>query len=205
MKRALIFVILSVGFASVAEAQTCTGSPEQIVSCEREKAGGAVGLANPANIVTFLKATASSLNTAGIPGGPFGILLKPGGHNCNGYSCDVLCAGNGPGQRQWDVLGDAGGQSIPTWSPIENPAVRVCEPVSVAPTPTPVPQPQPPAVDLSPILARLDALEKEHAVLKAEDARLREIIAAIPPVVFPVYKGSIFGIGIVSRPCPSCK
>ena len=34
---------------------------------------------------------------------------KSGGSSCNGFSCDIICSGNGNSQRQWDVLGDAEG------------------------------------------------------------------------------------------------
>ena len=51
-------------------------------------------------VVDFLAQSAKDLTAAGINGAPFGILVKPGGYNCNGYSCDILCAGNGSSQRQ---------------------------------------------------------------------------------------------------------
>ncbi len=78
----------------------------------------------------FLKATVRSLNRNGISGAPFGILRKSGGHNCGGYSCDVICSGNGNGQRQWDVLGDIEGDQVPGWrGPNRVPDIRVdtCE------------------------------------------------------------------------------
>ncbi len=66
----------------------------------------------------FVKAVAQSLNRNGIGGGPFGILRKGAGTSCNGYSCDVVCSGNGGGQRQWDVLGDIDGAQNPGFGEI---------------------------------------------------------------------------------------
>jgi hypothetical protein len=206
--KTLLIVLALVLAPSVASAQTCgpdASAEEKTVCAEREKAGGAVGLSQPAGIVSFLKSLAASLNANGISGGPFGILVKDGGHNCNGYSCDIICSGNGSSQRQWDVLVDAGGQSLPVWQSLSQIAVRPCEIVASAP-PSPAPVPQPPTVDLGPVLSRLSALENEIVVLKADARDIRAIIAALPPPQpFPVYKGSLFGIAVISRPCPTCK
>jgi hypothetical protein len=81
-------------------------------------------------MLEFAKATVRSLNRNGISGAPFGILRKNGGTNCGGYSCDVICAGNGNGQRQWDILGDIEGDQWPAWGgPNTLPHIRVdlCE------------------------------------------------------------------------------
>jgi hypothetical protein len=72
-------------------------------------------------------AVAKELNRAGVEGGPFGILHKHVGNNCLGYSCDILCSGQGSGQRQYDYLIS---DSIPTWgSPKSGSQIRVdvCE------------------------------------------------------------------------------
>ena len=101
-----------------------SGSPQAIVECERAK----YGLMSSSQLLTFLRAVSRALNANGIGGGPFGILRKTGGHNCGGYSCDIVCAGQGGGQRQYDVLGDVDGAQTPGWSgPIPNIRVDVCE------------------------------------------------------------------------------
>ncbi len=102
------------------------GTPEAIVSCERAKYGH---MSHP-QMYQFMRATAQSLNRNSIGGGPFGILRKQAGTNCNGYSCDVICAGQGNSQRQWDVLGDIDGAQSPGWAgPHTVPGIRVdiCE------------------------------------------------------------------------------
>jgi hypothetical protein len=102
-----------------------SSNPTAIVECERAK----YGHMNSGQIVAFMKAVADALNRNGIPGGRFGLLLKPSGNNCEGYSCDIICSGQGGGQRQWDILTDVEGAQGPMWSelPSSHVAVRVCE------------------------------------------------------------------------------
>ena len=103
-----------------------SGDPENIVECERRK----FGRMSSSQIVTFLRQVARSLNANGISGRPFGILRKGGGHNCNGYSCDIVCSGQGSSQSQWDVLADAEGSQTPAWNGpkrVPNIRVDVCE------------------------------------------------------------------------------
>jgi len=100
--------------------------PFKIVECERAK----YGHMSHGQMLEFAKATVRSLNRNGISGAPFGILRKSGGTNCGGYSCDVICSGNGNGQRQWDILGDIEGDQWPAWAgPNTLPHIRVdaCE------------------------------------------------------------------------------
>lgn len=104
-----------------------SGSPEAIVGCERAKFPGFM---SRSQMASMMRAVARSLNANGISGGPFGILRKAGGSQCDGYSCDVICAGQGSGQRQWDVLGDIDGAQAPGWAgPHTVPHIRidVCE------------------------------------------------------------------------------
>jgi len=103
-----------------------SSNPDTIVKCERAK----YGQMSSSQLVAFLRASAQSLNRNGIGGGPWGILRKAGGHQCNGYSCDILCSGQGTGQRQVDVLGDADGAQIAGWGATHTyPHIRVdvCE------------------------------------------------------------------------------
>jgi hydrogenase expression/formation protein HypD len=67
---------------------------------------------------------ASDLNKLG--GGPYGILRKTAGASCNGFSCDIICSGNGNSQKQWDVLGDSDGAQTPAWNgPHTAPGIRI--------------------------------------------------------------------------------
>ena len=103
-----------------------SSNPQKIIECERAK----FGHMSSSQTVSFLQSSARSLTANGIGGGPFGLLRKAGGSSCNGYSCDIICAGQGNGQRQWDVLGDAEGAQTPSWngpSTVPNIRVDVCE------------------------------------------------------------------------------
>jgi hypothetical protein len=101
-------------------------NPQSIVECERAK----YGHMSHGQMLEFAKATVRSLNRNGISGAPFGILRKGGGTNCGGYSCDVICSGQGSGQRQWDILGDIDGSQWPGWggpNTVPNIRVDICE------------------------------------------------------------------------------
>ncbi|MDQ3068123.1 MAG: hypothetical protein M3R55_00150 [Acidobacteriota bacterium] len=100
-------------------------SGDAIMTCNRNRY---TGFMQPTQVVAFLSQSAKDLNAAGISGAPFGILVKPGGYNCNGYSCDILCSGNGSGQRQWDVLSDSDGAQRPVFVPVsaDHVLVRTC-------------------------------------------------------------------------------
>ena len=89
-----------------------SSSAQAIVECERAK----YGHMSAGQTLDFLRATARSLNANGISGRPFGILRKGNGSSCNGYSCDIVCSGQGGGQQQWDVLSDAEGAQSPAWN-----------------------------------------------------------------------------------------
>jgi hypothetical protein len=108
--------------------EACAGtSPHAIVSCQRGKFPGHM---DDGELVDFLRAIASNLNRNGVGGGPYGILWKRGGNNCHGYSCDIICAGHGGGQRQYDVLLDIEGPQHPVWDgPHDGDDIRVdvCE------------------------------------------------------------------------------
>jgi hypothetical protein len=78
-------------------------TPLAILQCHRSRYPETM---SPSQAVAFLKASARDFNRAGVSGGPFGVLVKDSGNNCLGYSCDIICAGQGNDQRQYDVLVD---------------------------------------------------------------------------------------------------
>lgn len=103
-----------------------SSNPDTIIKCERSK----YGFMSPSQTVDFLRASARSLNRNGISGAPFGILRKAGGSNCNGFSCDIICTGQGTSQVQYDVLADAEGAQVAGWGPghtVPNIRIDVCE------------------------------------------------------------------------------
>jgi hypothetical protein len=108
---------------------SCSSSttPLNIIECRRSRFPSHM---SSAQLVAFLRASAADLNRAGVAGGPFGVLQKKSGTNCNGYSCDILCAGHGVAQRQYDVLNDSDRAQTPSWNgPHTLPGIRidVCE------------------------------------------------------------------------------
>lgn len=100
-----------------------------IVACHRARYYGRVSLPRVADLLGDI---ARDLTAAKIDGGPFGRLVKTSGTTCGGYSCDVVCAGQGAAQRQWDTLSNADGvpgkpQAGPTWDELDRKVVRLCE------------------------------------------------------------------------------
>lgn len=77
----------------------------------------------------FLAQIARDLNAAGMEHAPYGRLRKDTGNHCQGYSCDIICSGQGSAQRQWDVLIDENEAQIPVWNRVGNAISRACEPV----------------------------------------------------------------------------
>jgi hypothetical protein len=102
-------------------------SGQAIMECNRARFPGWM---DAAQTLAYLTQGAKDLNAAGIPGAPFGLLVKDGGTNCHGYSCDILCNGNGSSQRQWDVLIDIEVAQAPSFDelPSNHITVRPCVP-----------------------------------------------------------------------------
>ena len=111
-------------------------------------------------------------------GPPYGRLRKASGRNCAGFSCDVICAGQGQAQQQWDVFSSSGnGMAGPMWEgPMTVPNIRVDEcvvPSTTWPTPPPTDPPTPdpptvPACDLSTIDAKLAQCLAEIGAVRAD-------------------------------------
>jgi hypothetical protein len=97
-----------------APGQSCSSQtqPINVVSCRRAQYGARM---SPDQVVQFEKSVASDLNKSSIGGGPYGLLRKSSGQSCGGYACDIICAGQGSSQRQWDILGDSDGAQTPAW------------------------------------------------------------------------------------------
>jgi hypothetical protein len=110
------------GSSSCTSPKTAIG----ILECQRKK----YSHMNADQTVAFLRASAKDINALATYGAPWGVLVKTSGANCSGYSCDILCLGNGPAQIQRDVLIDAEGSQEPVWGdPMSGGsiAVRPCE------------------------------------------------------------------------------
>jgi len=101
----------------------CSPTPTEplpILKCNRSKYPDNW---SKSDMLSFLKRSARDFNSRGVSGGPFGILRKTSGNQCGGYSCDILCVGQGKSQKQYDVLID---EDRPTWgSPKVYPNIRI--------------------------------------------------------------------------------
>jgi hypothetical protein len=99
------------------------GSALGIVQCRRSQYGTPM---SSSQLVSLLRGVATDLNAARIAPGSFGLLRKTGGFNCQGFSCDIICSGQGDGQQQFDVLSDSDFTAGATWSgPHTMPHIRV--------------------------------------------------------------------------------
>lgn len=178
MRLWLLPVILFGSVAVIAQSDPCASvsAPLAIIQCYRAPLPDHI---DKAQVPAFLRAAAAQMNRAQVPGGPYGILRKATGNNCDGYSCDILCAGQGEAQRQHDVLID---ERVPTWgAPMTVPGIRidVCEIPPNAPSPPPPPLPSPPPPPAGP---SLEDIHRQIAELQASIARLEALITAERPI-----------------------
>jgi hypothetical protein len=88
-----------------------------------------------------------------------GLLDKPSGSNCQGFSTDIVAY---PGGRIFDILIDGGGANGPAWNasdPVDPSRYRPAFDPGDAPGPGPVPVPTPapvPTLDLTGVYQRID-------------------------------------------------
>ena len=97
------------------------GNPLAIIQCRHAQHGGM----DHDEAVEFMREVAYDFNRARIGGhDEWGILVKTVGNNCHGYSCDIICEGNGNDQNQYDILID---EAIPNWAEVSEVTERQCE------------------------------------------------------------------------------
>ena len=100
-----------------------TGTPIGIVACRFEQHGNSP--LDSEETIQFMREVAYDLNQLNISDkGGFGLAVKTVGNNCFGYSCDIICEGQGSQQNQYDILID---EQIPNWGEVEEVTERVCE------------------------------------------------------------------------------
>lgn len=121
----------STGAFKTADRFTCASlgpNPLAIIQCHRNRFPAGPLEGNHTALYTLIRDVAWDFNRAGVPGGPWGILQKNFGNNCHGYSCDIICRGQGSAQEQFDILLD---ENEPVWSghnlPKATSRVDVCE------------------------------------------------------------------------------
>jgi hypothetical protein len=100
------------------------GEPLAIVACRFDQHHGGSGM-DAEELIEFMREVAYDLNRANLSDkGGFGLAVKTIGNNCLGYSCDIICEGQGNDQNQYDILID---EAIPNWAEVEEVTVRQCE------------------------------------------------------------------------------
>lgn len=82
--------------------------PEYVAAVKAQCEAAGIDLTGPCGAFQITKRVAWGLRGAGI-----GLVSKPGGNNCDGYSVDFLCWQNGDGV---DILFDAGNANAPQWA-----------------------------------------------------------------------------------------
>ena len=118
-----------------------------------------VPISGPCGAFQITKRVAWQLRGTGI-----GLLDKPTGNGCEGYSVDFLTYPDGSGL---DILGDSGGANVPGWELLEPPGAltgRWRAPFDPGDVPIPgpiVPTPGTPPLDLTPITASLARIEAQ--------------------------------------------
>jgi hypothetical protein len=130
-----------------------------------------------------------------------GVLDKPVGNNCNGFSVDAICY---PSGALIDCLADAGGANDPQWldagavDPARYHEVTTDPDATLPPPPDPTPTPTPPApCDLTPVIEQLDRV---IAMLNETNAALAVLLTRPVPTPPPAYVTSVGGAKFTSRP-----
>lgn len=135
----------------------------------------------------------------------YGLLDKPSGNNCRGYATDIVVDALG---NYYDCLADGGGANTPQWpdTPEVGDVTRWRPALDPADAPLPVPVPVPPSDDR--VLLKLEEvgqkLVAQGMLIDQQNRLIAELIAkpstTPPPITFPVYSGSLFGMTITLRP-----
>lgn len=149
---------------------------ELVASIKADLVARGVNLAGSCGALEITKRVAWALRSQGV-----GLLDKPNGNNCQGYSVDYLVF---PDMSGRDILGDGGGDNVPEWDaePNEPPgtfAGRWRAPIDPADTGIPVPPPVPPVIVTVPSESpRLAIIEQAVAEIRQQQLLNQIALAA---------------------------
>lgn len=173
-------LVLLMFLAAPAAAQV-----EIVAAVKGELVSRGVDLSGPCGALEITKRVAWALRARGV-----GLLSKPSGNNCQGYSVDYLVFPDASGR---DILGDGGGENVPLWpsEPSEPPgafAGRWREPFDPGDAPSPVVTLPPPVSQPPPDLSGTDAITRLIRIEAKQDQTLVAIEDAKTTIV-DVLKG----------------
>lgn len=169
MKHICLLALVCLSVATAASAQV-----EIVSAVKNDLVARHVSLNGPCGAFEITKRVAWALRSQG-----YGLLSKPGGNNCQGYSVDYLTLADGSG---YDILGDGGGENIPQFGQSEAPGSLLGRwvvpfdpmdaPIIVVPPVVVVPMP-----DLqAQILIALQAHEAAEAIERQEAKEFRAAV-----------------------------
>lgn len=194
MRRVILTLFL---FTISCEPAFAQEQVSVVVAVKQQLEAQGVDLSGPCGAFQITKRVAWRLRNEGA-----GLLAKPAGNNCDGYSVDFITYPDGAGV---DILGDSGTANRPNWDPSEPPGALVgrwrapFDPDPVIGIPVPIPAPPvvftPPPVDLQAlILAELRAHEAAEAEFREQvrsvwRTRLVFLSKYVLPAVGAIFAG----------------
>lgn len=201
LMRTATWMVCAIGLTCLPT--TATAQVEVVAAVKNDLVARGVNLAGPCGAFEITKRVAWVLRAQGV-----GLLDKPGGNNCQGYSVDYLVFPDFSGR---DILGDGGGENAPQWSGEPNePAGAFAgrwrapfdpgDVVGPAPGPMPPTPPQTPNLDQQ-ILDAIKAHEAAQAVERAKAEAFRQAVGRewakfglfLTKYVLPVVGGLLVG------------
>lgn len=181
-------------------------------------------MADHTDVVAAVKASLEPTNNLQTPCGAFkitkrvawalrgegaGLLKKPNGNNCEGFSVDIICYPDG---TIYDILVNAETENRPAWNlaghveperyqpaidpgdVISVPTPPEVPPVVIVPPPPAPPAPPTPAVDVAALAAAVDRVNRQQQDLIAAVGALSGVVSGLvaavaAPVAPVVYVG----------------
>lgn len=158
--------VLFLATAAFAQSQA-----DVVAAVKAQLQAQGMNLSGPCGAFAITKRVAWQLRAEGA-----GLLSKPGGNNCEGYSVDYIVYPTG---RAADILGDAGGANTPAWSEEQDseligrwrPAVDPGGATPITGPPVPIPGTTVPSVgtDVSEVLIRVRTIEQAVADIRQQN------------------------------------
>ena len=111
MRRLFILLVCSLFLNAAPALAQHTAHPDVVAAVKASLQAASIDLSGPCGAFQITKRVVWLLRSEGT-----GLLSKPGGNNCEGYSVDFVTYFDGSGV---DILGDAGNANVPVWEEAE--------------------------------------------------------------------------------------